>query len=259
MGAGTSRSRSRIETSTPSGLPSILKEPASPPSMRHWRTPSPAFCRWGLRRPRATRYTAGPPLRPTDPDRIETLRSAAHPDLENAARDDGLGFVLLVSGGVRRGQQPRTNDELARVLRQVRGVINPLVAAGKRRRLRGVGAACRQCGGQNRDGCRDGGRDWRGCRRQSGAFLQCRRPGCGSIVPFYVRLLGGGGSRLLAQAFDLRESGGAGPVLEEPGGQRLGGAGERQALVLVAAAVREQASARSASRNRFRDRCRRGR
>src|SRR5262249_24464398 len=45
---------------------------------------------------------------------------------------------------------------------------------------------------------------------------------------------------LLAQPFDLGESGRAGPVFEEPGGQRLGRAGERQALILVAAAVREQ-------------------
>src|SRR6516162_88088 len=56
----------------------------------------------------------------------------------------------------------------------------------------------------------------------------------------FTRSLGCGWC-LLAQAFDLRESGRAGPVFEEPGGERLGGVRERQALVLVAATVREQA------------------
>src|SRR6516162_516889 len=56
----------------------------------------------------------------------------------------------------------------------------------------------------------------------------------------FTRSLGGGWC-LLAQVFDLRESGRAGPVFEEPGGQRLGGVRERQTLVLVAATVREQA------------------
>src|SRR6516164_9225652 len=56
----------------------------------------------------------------------------------------------------------------------------------------------------------------------------------------FTRSLGGGWC-LLAQAFDLRESGRAGPVFEEPGGERLGGVRERQALILVAATVREQA------------------
>src|SRR6516162_2531424 len=46
---------------------------------------------------------------------------------------------------------------------------------------------------------------------------------------------------LLAQAFDLRESGRAGPVFKEPGGERLGGMRERQALILVATAIWEQA------------------
>src|SRR6516225_10385656 len=56
----------------------------------------------------------------------------------------------------------------------------------------------------------------------------------------FTRSLGCGWC-LLAQAFDLRESGWARPVFEEPGGERLGGVRERQALVLVAATVREQA------------------
>src|SRR6516164_10174054 len=51
----------------------------------------------------------------------------------------------------------------------------------------------------------------------------------------------GGGRWLLAQTFDLRESGRARPVFEKPGGERLGGVRERQALILVAATVREQA------------------
>src|SRR3954471_15136741 len=46
--------------------------------------------------------------------------------------------------------------------------------------------------------------------------------------------------RTLAEAFNLRERGGSGPFFLEPNRQRLAGTAQRQALVLVAAAIREQ-------------------
>src|SRR5689334_1397452 len=46
--------------------------------------------------------------------------------------------------------------------------------------------------------------------------------------------------RTIAQALDLRERGGPRPFFLEPGRQLLAGAAQREALVLVAAAVREQ-------------------
>jgi hypothetical protein len=94
------------------------------------------------------------PISPTGAGRIEAFRPAAHPELENAAGDEGVCLVGLLRNCVRRDAQCCTDNELARVLPQMCRVINPLVATGERQRLRGLHSAGRQCGGQNRDGVR---------------------------------------------------------------------------------------------------------